>query len=325
MVRPAFHTRYDHSELLAEMAIYTGITIGLPMIDVRHSMTAGWFHDVGHSGFSHCGDELLVKYGYPNHEERAREKIFREAKTLENQGIDLEKIIDIIYEKGELGVLQKMLDTLSYLVLDSGMMKNALYDDHGLRVLSTIKGVEDGLLVVKDVSMVQELLDFRGQMYQDVYYHPFNKMMDESRRRLMTIMMREWLIEEEQIVEGDDHILGNYIQSMVQEDRGAAMMAGRMTSIPMFKRGKDLYSFSIGFIPEEWERKGFDSEEEVNNYLWGRRLDERAMEQAFVTEPFDYTKKTLKVRGVDGEVHELGANVKLLDRDKVWTVYAPSR
>lgn len=96
---PAFHTRYEHSRLIVELGKAAGVQLGLPTKDIAYLMMGGWFHDVGHSAFSHCGDEFLIRNGLPDHEQRG-ENYIRDnpeiRKPLEQHDINVERIIGVI-------------------------------------------------------------------------------------------------------------------------------------------------------------------------------------------------------------------------------------
>jgi hypothetical protein len=335
IITPSFHTRHDHSELLAEQSVLAGVVLGLGLRELSLLYCGGMFHDVGHSAFGHAGDEQLIRNGRPGHEERGWKILQTEEVSLQMQamGLDVKDIFDVIKEKGSLGILQKTFDTLSYLVLDSGMMLRPMYKDFGAEVILSIADVEDDTFVVYDIDPLQLMLDNRAKMSQWIYYGNPGKMTDESIRKMLSISFNRGLITPKELeTAGDDHMRMK-IQSMVQRDPGASIFGGRYdkngkpyTDTPL-KDCKDLFSMMRGFFNKEtWTRYSYEPDEQskIDEFFFRHRNNKKIVEQAFVVKPFDYTKKTLKVKTVDGRTHTLKCkDIELRPEDKQHILYSP--
>ncbi len=334
-VRPSFHTRFQHSELLAEQSVLSGVVLGLGLRELSLLYCGAMLHDAGHSAFGHAGDELLIRNGRPGHEERSREILQdKEVKLqMKSMCLDVDDIFDVIKERGVLGTLQKIFDTLSYLVLDSGMMFEDLYENSGADVIRSIVGIDDETVVVSDLAPIQQMLDNRAYMAQQIYYGTTGKMIDESIRKLLSISFRRGLLDIEELEHAGDHQLRMKLQSMVQRDPGAAMFGGRYdeqgklyTDTPL-KDCKDLYSMMNGFFNcETWIQYSYSPDEldKIDEFFFRNRNNNKIIEQAFVVGPFDYTKKKLTAKTVDGRMHELKCeNIELRPEDRQHILYTP--
>ncbi len=321
---PTLHTRYGHCELGAELAVVAGVQLGLPQEYIKTSFAAFWLHDIGHPAFGHCGDELLQEYGYPDHESRGLELLFSSSirSFLEQQGVKVGKVADVIQEKGSLGVLQKLLDPLSYVILDSIAQGRQRYPDFGASFLANIEGIFHDTIVVLEISEVQRLLEYRAEMMRDLYYHPTNKMIDEARRQLLRLALQKGVLSLEQLRDGGDDQLQLYLQSLVQHDLGAALLAGRRTADNPLARYKDLYSLSLGILPEGWSSRGFDSLPTLDEFFFRHQSTLSGMD--FVVQPFDYTAKSVRILSPDLQEHTLQAkDITLRPEDIIYILYTP--
>ena len=132
----AIHTRYSHAlgvmhlagkivDILSELESNKG----LPEIpenlqaNKNNIMAAGFLHDIGHGPFSHVVDFVLNKYGDKSHENMAYE-IIKKLPELENHGITIGKVNDIIINKHDYPFTRQIVngpidaDKLDYLLRD---------------------------------------------------------------------------------------------------------------------------------------------------------------------------------------------------------------
>ena len=328
---PAFHSRFQHSELIAAYIKFAGANMGLSAEELRPAIMAAWMHDTGHSAFSHLGDELLIERGRMPHEERsvAHLKDADIVEILNKENISVEETKKYLYEKGSaLGALQSACDTLSYLTLDTKSSYRGEYmKDEGFAFLSSVQGIdrEQNMLIVQNEEAAQELIETRARMYKELYYHPINKRADEAMRQLLRIALNHNLITLDDLENGIDTELRLTIQSLVQNDPGAAKFSVSDTIAPVLKEYKDLYTMSLGFDAPHWERQTFDTEEQAIKAL--TPLSRRAIEQSFIIKPFDYTKKKLPfLKYVDDTLvpYTVQANkTELRDEDRKYIIYFP--
>jgi HD superfamily phosphohydrolase len=330
---PAFHTRFNHSELLAAIIKATGAHINVPAHQLKPSVAAAWLHDTGHPAFSHLSDRLLVAHGMPEHEERSIEYLQTRPeikKTLKIFETNPEEVADLIKERGALGTLQSVSDTLSYLIMDSGMAKRNIFFDGGLQYVKDIQGInpDKGLLIIKTPELWQSLLEFRAMMMKDIYLHPLNKIAEEALRQLMRLALEENLITLDEIAEQTDMYIRLRLQSHIQHDPGAAKMSGRSDKAPQLEDYKGLYDLTMGFDQESWDHRLYDTRAEAEDFLYSKyRFTPEVIKQSLIVNPIDYTAKTLTFlietpQGLQEQTFQ-ARDTKLRETDKKYMVYTP--
>jgi len=331
VMQPAFHSRYDHSELLAEQVKFAGVKLGLADDEIETMIASAWLHDIGHPALSHLGDYFLEKKGRGDHETRAVAAIQKKNSPISNllasENINAEKVVETILEKGYLGSVQSFCDTLSYLVVDSEMIKLPILPDQGAVLIKDLSGVDkkEGCLVVKDPKLWQMFLEVRAEMMKEVYLNPINRRQRGAMRHLMQIAINQDHLSLEDIEKGTDQSVEMRLQSLVQYDPGAAIFGNRQENAPHLKKYIELWGLAHGeFSPELWNRRMFDSRKELEKYLFDNVKPDQ-LEQTVVVEPQDYTRKKLPV--VDektGEKKVLKSHeVELRDWDTKYIAYIP--
>ena len=133
----AIHTRYSHVlgvmhlagkvvEMLSEYEYNQGrreIAENLKA-NKNNIMAVGFLHDICHGPFSHTVDHVSKKYAKISHEERAIE-IIKEFPEIENDGITISKVGEIITGKHEYPFIKQIIDgpldadKLDYLLRDA--------------------------------------------------------------------------------------------------------------------------------------------------------------------------------------------------------------
>lgn len=326
---PAFHTRFDHCELAAELSKVVSAHLRLSPERAKVLLAAAWLHDTGHSAFSHIGEGVVREQeGGGGHEERT-EKIIRGSarEALEKEKVIPENVVSLVQEKGGLGAVQSLLDTLSYLIVDTEAMGRDEFPDLGVSLIADIVGINarENLLIVRSSEPFQSLLEMRAAAMKDIYYHPKNRMKEEARRQLLRLAIRRGHIEPQELSEAPDMELTLRLQSLVQQDRNAALLGGRTSDTPLMSDCKDLWSLESGVVPHGWERTEHGTEEEKNSYLASKPA--AVIEKSVVVPPHDYTKKQLRVlvaRSAEEkeEVTLRARNTQLRPEDTKWVVYA---
>lgn len=335
---PAFHSRFQHSELDAELAKMIAAKLTLSPRDTKISMLGAWFHDLGHSALSHTGDELLVAKGRPAHEARTA-LILRESPGIknlvekyfrgENSDEIIEEIIEVIEEKGMLGSLQSMLDTMSYLVVDRAMLAGAEHEGLAGRLISDIDGfdADKRLLKFSQTKLVQALLELRAAGMQLLYSQPY-KLADEAKRQLLRVALNRGIITLSDIEQGSDDALMHTLQAEVQRDEGMARFRGYdlKTYRPRLTEFKSLFTVALGFSDtHEWDHRQYDTEAEVESYLM--RLPPDVVAHSIITRPFDYTRKKIPLLVRDGSGYTeqtlRAEKIQLTEEDRQFSVYTP--
>lgn len=171
----ANHTRHEHCmgtcHVVGKMADSAGLESG----DKQLASVAGLLHDLGHTAFSHLGDEID---GVEDHVIRTI-KIITETEItdiLSEEGIDSKEVNQIIMGKHKWGPLVSGDldgDRLDYLVRDAHYTGVSTGVDMG-RLIATMS-MSDSNLVIKEGGLpaVEALLTARSTMYPTVYFHPF--------------------------------------------------------------------------------------------------------------------------------------------------------
>ena len=171
----ANHTRHEHcmgtGHVVGRIADY----IGLDSHDKQLVTVAGLLHDLGHSPFSHLGDEVA---DLEDHVIRTTKLVSDTeiSDILSEEGIASKEVNEIIQGDHKLGPLVSGDldgDRLDYLVRDAHYTGVSTGVDAG-RLITTMS-MADKSIVVRQGGLlaVEALLTTRSTMYSTVYFHPF--------------------------------------------------------------------------------------------------------------------------------------------------------
>jgi len=171
----ANHTRHEHCMGTCYLVNKMADTIGLEVEDKQLCAVAGLLHDLGHTPFSHLGDEVD---GVEDHVVRTTKIISNSniSEILAEEGIDYKEVNKIIQGKHSLGSLVSGDldgDRLDYLVRDAHYTGVKTGVDTS-RLIATMS-IHQGELVIKEGGLpaVESLLTTRSIMYSTVYFHSF--------------------------------------------------------------------------------------------------------------------------------------------------------
>ncbi len=328
VILPAFHSRYDHVALNAELAKVAAAQIRLSPPDAKSLVAGAWLHDVGHPAFCHIGDEVLKERGELSHEQRADDIVRNSHEVrgiLWSQDVDPSLVQKIVAESGRFGQLQKVLDTLSYLIVDAKMLRKQYCSDYGAELISDLRGLDprSGALQVGESYWWQEFLENRAEMMRDIYYHPDNRRLEEAKKQLLRLALKNRLLSTAELIDGRDQQILLKLQSLVQNDPGASRLSGRADSSTPLANTKDLLALALGFFDyHRWHHQQFFSQAEAERSLAGQPINN--IEQSFIVPPFDYRQKQLLIQTPDGEQQIIKSNnVVLRPEDSLFTVYRP--
>ncbi len=342
---PSFHTRFNHSELNAELAKIAGLFIGLPFEQVLYSMLAGWWHDIGHSAFSHTGDELLKAAGRKSHEERTVEIVAR-SPTITSfvadffPGRDPEQIkteiIEIIKEYIGLGNLQSIFDTLSYLIVDRAMIHEEEHERLAADIIADLVKIDERekRLQFFTTKSLQYFMNLRARWMAELSNRP-NKRTDEALRSMLRLAVEKKVITLDDIQNGVDDMIKLRLQAEVERLPALNSFLGLAENhIPRLISYHRLYQLSQGYYDSrEWDMWECKTHEEALLYIEQQKTTDPnnavRFEQVVVLEPFDYTKKVLpmwatNMVGIGLDIITVQANeVALQEDDAKYFVYIP--
>ena len=171
----ANHTRHEHCMGTCHVVGRMADSVGLDSEERQLASAAGLLHDLGHSPFSHLGDEID---GLEDHVDRTTTLVSKTeiSDVLSEEGIDSNEINQIITGNHTLGSLVSGDldgDRLDYLVRDAHYTGVSTGVDMG-RLIATMT-ITNGNLAVRHSGLpaVEALLTARSTMYPTVYFHPF--------------------------------------------------------------------------------------------------------------------------------------------------------
>jgi uncharacterized protein len=171
----ANHTRHEHGMGTCHVVRKIADSIGLDSEDKQLVSVAGLLHDLGHTAFSHLGDEID---GVEDHVIRTTKIISNTeiSDIISDEGFNPNEINKIIMGNHKLDSLVSGDldgDRLDYLVRDAHYTGVSTGVDMG-RLIATMS-LQNSSLVVKEKGLpaVEALLTARSTMYQTVYFHSF--------------------------------------------------------------------------------------------------------------------------------------------------------
>ena len=171
----ANHTRHEHCMGTCHVVGKIADSIGLDSHDKQLASVAGLLHDLGHSPFSHLGDEVA---GLEDHVIRTTKLVSDTeiSDILSEEGIASKEVNEIIQGDHKLGPLVSGDldgDRLDYLVRDAHYTGVSTGVDAG-RLITTMSMADKNLVVSQGgLLAVEALLTTRSTMYSTVYFHPF--------------------------------------------------------------------------------------------------------------------------------------------------------
>ena len=171
----ANHTRHEHCMGTCHVVGRMADSVGLDSHDSQLVSVAGLLHDLGHTPFSHLGDEIT---GLEDHVARTATLVSDTeiSDILSEEGIASKEINEIIQGTHSLGPLVSGDldgDRLDYLVRDAHYTGVSTGVDAG-RLITTMSMAEGGIVIHQGgLPAVEALLTTRSTMYPTVYFHPF--------------------------------------------------------------------------------------------------------------------------------------------------------
>ena len=217
-----------------------------------------------------------------------------------------------------LGVLQSVVDTISYLDMDSKMI-GVPEQVNSVSLLFDIEGIDEknNCLVVKNPALWQQMLDVRALMMANFYYSKENQITEEALRQLLRTALNLGYVDISELKNGTDMILRQKLQSLVQLDEGSSRFSGRTEGTPHLVNYKDLYTFSLGFKPDNWSVVECDSQEECIDLLYRQKAD--SISSSFIVTPYDFAKKEISISS-KGKVEHLRTKINFDPKKKKYVL-----
>jgi len=200
----ATHTRFEHSIGTMNLGSKLANELDLEKDDIELIRASALLHDIGHGPFSHVSEGVL---SVP-HEELTKYVVTKTSmRDLLEEKFDVNKIVDIVNGKGELGPIVSSeldVDRMDYLLRDSHNTGVAYGVIDYERIISNLK-LEDGLVLnIKGVQAAEGALVSRYFMYPSVYQHHTTRIVNSMFRRALKKVIDDGIIKEKDIYKYDD-------------------------------------------------------------------------------------------------------------------------
>lgn len=177
---PKGYTRANHAKYVAAVNAVVAAQLDLRWRDTKALVWAGALHDVGHLPGGHSMEHAVRAINPAFCHETRGAQIVRESAEinalLKKSGASVESILNVMAERGPLGALQRVTDTLAYCFVDmlacafmGHQNKNHfLWTVHAF--LASLQCVEpDGALRLSHAQPLLEILTWRALLYRDQF------------------------------------------------------------------------------------------------------------------------------------------------------------
>ncbi len=263
----ATHTRFEHSLGVLHFTDIFTKNLKLSEEDREALKIAALLHDVGHSAFSHVGEEILKNFSH----EKNSLKIFKEkiAPLVESR-LNAKKIEKYLKGKGYGIIISGDLgtDRLDYLLRDSYFTGGVYGKIDAQRLLDSMEIYKNKLVVPeKSISTAESLLLARYFMFSAVYLHPTARIAKEMISKGLRIAMKNGWISRDEIINGRDFELLFYLKELGSSiigsylERGLFKKALVITPSPAFK--SFLHSSNARGKIEEFLKQYFEENDFV--------------------------------------------------------------
>ena len=200
----ATHTRFEHCVGTMNLGSKLAEELDLSRDDIELIRASGLLHDIGHGPFSHVSEGVLP---FP-HEELSKYVITKtDMKDLLEEKFDVNKIVDIINGKGELGPIvsgELDVDRMDYLLRDSHNTGVSYGKIDYERLISNLS-LDDGLVLdIKGVQAAEGALVSRYFMYPSVYQHHTTRIVNTMFRRALKKTIDDGIINPQEMYNYDD-------------------------------------------------------------------------------------------------------------------------
>ena len=202
----ATHTRFEHSLGTAHLSSVIARKIGLPEDDVRKVKLYGLLHDIGHTAFSHEGEDVVKRY-IGDHEKRGMLRITKgELADIISENFDPREIARVGNSpQGAIVTSDLGADRMDYLkrdALNTGVAYGIIDMD---RIVHTLIIREGQLCIGKGgFEAAEYLLVARFMMFSAVYMHRTVRIATAMLYRAIEGSIEDGTLEPERFGEMDD-------------------------------------------------------------------------------------------------------------------------
>jgi HD superfamily phosphohydrolase len=233
MVYPsANHTRFEHSLGVFHLADRALGHLSIEGQQAERVRAAALLHDIGHSPYSHNIEAVIYRETGTYHDE-VHDLIGsgRVAEILSEEGLNPDRIADLIAGEGELGQLvsgELDVDRMDYLVRDAhhtGVPYGTI--DHE-RLIRELRFVEGQLVLDEgNVQSAESLLLARALMNPTVYQHHVARIAKAMLRRATERALDAGATDAETLSRMDDHSFHALLRDCEESARYATMLDER--------------------------------------------------------------------------------------------------
>ncbi len=241
----ANHTRFEHSIGTAHLSEVMANSVGLGPDEVRKVKIYGLLHDIGHTPFSHEGEDVVKRY-VGDHEQLGKRKILRgEIADIISENYKPKEIADIGgSSSGNGSIITSDLgaDRMDYLkrdALNTGVAYGIIDID---RIVHTLLMKDGGLCIGKGgLEAAEYLLVARFMMFSTVYMHRTVRIATAILYRAIEGAIKDGTLSPESFMDMDD-------------EGALSAISGSRSGGPYAKAllGRKLYKEICSFPKEGW-------------------------------------------------------------------------
>lgn len=245
------HSRFQHSKCDGACAVAIGMKIGLSDIELLIQFFVAFSHDWGHTAFSHTGETSLSVYGCESHEDRSIRLLRGDQDALrimKSVGVEMEDVVAGIEEKGRLGRIQGIADSLGYIVADSAIAGcGNVPERFAWQVIRTLHSITETKIVVTDRDPWQEFVDHRQRLYHALYICADTRTAEAALHLAIRYAIDAKKFTKEQVIRGTDQVVFAALVQVLENDSSTPrsilsalkLASGNMDELSRWSRTSD--------------------------------------------------------------------------------------
>jgi len=307
---PCLHTRLMHVVQVAAHVIAGGLLLKLERNLTAIAACAALLHDVGYGAYGHDGDNVLLAWGYPGHEERGERMVQQDLdirESLAMMDVDPRAVVVVMREDGFLGRLLSVCDTLAYVCHDARMIGCPLSRSFSYEALASIESLGSDALVVGDEVPLRSMLHVRAELGRGFYFTLTNRIAAVALHQLLQDMRARCALTPEVLAAMTDSEADRFFSGVWFEDTGPSRVRN------------SLRALTFGFWDEltAWGHIRCPTSESCSTHR-GRLVRNKRLPILEIA-PWDFTRKQIPVERTIGARLTLKADASLLlDHHREW-------